>query len=155
MLMSSIFFFNDSATTALYTYIHTLSLHDALPIWAAGGAPGVPPHCLPDGGAHQQETTSSCPPLDRAGRNVQNRMPVRLRPRRSPAATSRRPPMRLRFLGCGDAFGSGGRFNTCFLASGAGTSFLIDCGASSLVAMRRFGVDPNDRSEEHTSELQS
>src|SRR3546814_13998205 len=71
-------------------------------------------------------------------------MPVRLRPRRSPAATSRRPPMRLRFLGCGDAFGSGGRFNTCFLASGAGTSFLIDCGASSLVAMRRFGVDPND-----------
>src|SRR3546814_5991198 len=52
--------------------------------------------------------------------------------------------MRLRFLGCGDAFGSGGRFNTCFLASGAGTSFLIDCGASSLVAMRRFGVDPND-----------
>src|SRR3546814_16438569 len=26
------FFFNDTATTAIYTYRHTLSLHDALPI---------------------------------------------------------------------------------------------------------------------------
>ncbi|AWN40958.1 MBL fold metallo-hydrolase [Methylobacterium durans] len=51
--------------------------------------------------------------------------------------------MRLQILGCGDAFGSGGRFNTCFHVSGAGPGFLIDCGASSLIAMRRFGVDPN------------
>src|SRR3546814_20354748 len=29
------FFFNDTATTEIYTYGHTLSLHDALPIWAA------------------------------------------------------------------------------------------------------------------------
>src|SRR3546814_10593657 len=27
------FFFNDTATTESYTYVHTLSLHDALPIW--------------------------------------------------------------------------------------------------------------------------
>src|SRR3546814_1775055 len=27
------FFFNDTATTESYTYCHTLSLHDALPIW--------------------------------------------------------------------------------------------------------------------------
>src|SRR3546814_12664017 len=27
-----IFFFNDTATTEIYTYCHTLSLHDALPI---------------------------------------------------------------------------------------------------------------------------
>src|SRR3546814_4913929 len=27
-----IFFFTDSATTEIYTYLHTLSLHDALPI---------------------------------------------------------------------------------------------------------------------------
>src|SRR3546814_16959542 len=27
-----IFFFNDTATTDIYTYLHTLSLHDALPI---------------------------------------------------------------------------------------------------------------------------
>src|SRR3546814_1138021 len=29
-----IFFFNDTATTEIYTYLHTLSLHDALPIYA-------------------------------------------------------------------------------------------------------------------------
>ena len=51
--------------------------------------------------------------------------------------------MRLRFLGCGDAFGSGGRFYTCFHVAGAGEEFLIDCGASSMIALRRFGVDPN------------
>jgi ribonuclease BN (tRNA processing enzyme) len=51
--------------------------------------------------------------------------------------------MEVRFLGCGDAFGSGGRFNTCFLVTGAGTRFLIDCGASSMVAINRFGVDAN------------
>ena len=27
------FFFNDTATTEIYTYVHTLSLHDALPIY--------------------------------------------------------------------------------------------------------------------------
>jgi ribonuclease BN (tRNA processing enzyme) len=48
--------------------------------------------------------------------------------------------MRLRVLGCGDAFGSGGRFHTCFHVS---ASVLLDCGASSLIAVRRFGVDPN------------
>ena len=51
--------------------------------------------------------------------------------------------MKVRFLGCGDAFGSGGRFNTCFLVEAAQTTFLIDCGASSMVSMRQFGVDPN------------
>ena len=51
--------------------------------------------------------------------------------------------MRLQFLGTGDAFGSGGRFNTCFHVSTRSTAFLIDCGASSMVAIRRFGVDPN------------
>jgi len=50
----------------------------------------------------------------------------------------------LRVLGCGDAFGSGGRFNTCFQVIGASGSYLIDCGASSMVAIRRFGVEPND-----------
>src|SRR3546814_12880632 len=28
-----IFFVNDTATTEIYTYLHTLSLHDALPIY--------------------------------------------------------------------------------------------------------------------------
>lgn len=51
--------------------------------------------------------------------------------------------MRLQVLGCGDAFGSGGRFNTCFHVEGPEGAFLIDCGASSLIAIRRFGVEPN------------
>ncbi|MGC9369733.1 MAG: MBL fold metallo-hydrolase [Paracoccaceae bacterium] len=51
--------------------------------------------------------------------------------------------MELTFLGCGDAFGSGGRFNTCFHLAAPDTCFLIDCGASSLIAMKRFGVDRN------------
>jgi ribonuclease BN (tRNA processing enzyme) len=49
--------------------------------------------------------------------------------------------MQLRFVGCGDAFGSGGRFNTCFHVSGISTNFLIDCGASSLPAMKRLEID--------------
>jgi ribonuclease BN (tRNA processing enzyme) len=49
----------------------------------------------------------------------------------------------LRFIGCGDAFGSGGRFNTCFHLVGERANLLIDCGASSLVAMKQQGVDRN------------
>src|SRR3546814_17045803 len=30
---SYVFFFNDAATTETYTYVHTLPLHDALPIF--------------------------------------------------------------------------------------------------------------------------
>ncbi len=52
--------------------------------------------------------------------------------------------VQLQFLGSGDAFGSGGRFQTCFLLSGAGGALLIDCGASSLIAMKRAGVDPGE-----------
>ncbi|MBD8908664.1 MBL fold metallo-hydrolase [Methylorubrum zatmanii] len=51
--------------------------------------------------------------------------------------------MRLQVLGCGDAFGSGGRFNTCFHVDAPDNAFLIDCGASALIAIRRFGVEPN------------
>ncbi|HEV2674380.1 MAG TPA: MBL fold metallo-hydrolase [Aliidongia sp.] len=51
--------------------------------------------------------------------------------------------MRLTFLGTGDAFGSGGRLNTCFHLDRGAASLLIDCGASSMIAIRRAGVDPN------------
>jgi len=51
--------------------------------------------------------------------------------------------MEIQFLGSGDAFGSGGRFNTCFMVTAQETRFLIDCGATSLVAMQQFSVDPN------------
>jgi ribonuclease BN (tRNA processing enzyme) len=48
--------------------------------------------------------------------------------------------MQLQFIGCGDALGSGGRFNTCFHVTGERANFLIDCGASSLLALKRFGI---------------
>ncbi len=49
----------------------------------------------------------------------------------------------VQFIGCGDAFGTGGRFNTCFLVTASKSSFLIDCGATSLVALKKFNHDPN------------
>ncbi|MBZ0163736.1 MAG: MBL fold metallo-hydrolase [Notoacmeibacter sp.] len=49
----------------------------------------------------------------------------------------------LTFIGCGDAFGSGGRFNTCFHIASRATTFLVDCGASSLIAMKKLAIDPN------------
>ena len=51
--------------------------------------------------------------------------------------------MRLQFLGSGDAFGSGGRFNMCMLVEYEPKRFLIECGASSLIAMKRFQVSPD------------
>src|SRR5210317_1338571 len=41
----SFFFFNDTATTEIYTLSHTLSLHDALPIYSGQcrDAPGLQP----------------------------------------------------------------------------------------------------------------
>jgi ribonuclease BN (tRNA processing enzyme) len=50
--------------------------------------------------------------------------------------------VKVRFLGSGDAFGNGGRFQTCIHLESGGAQVLVDCGASSLIAMRRFGVDP-------------
>jgi len=43
-------------------------------------------------------------------------------------------------LGTGDAFGSGGRLQTCFHVAAAGAGLLIDCGASVCIAMKRHGV---------------
>ena len=48
----------------------------------------------------------------------------------------RRKPMRLTIVGSGDAFGSGGRFNTCFWLETAKGTLLVDCGASSLLALK-------------------
>jgi ribonuclease BN (tRNA processing enzyme) len=53
----------------------------------------------------------------------------------------------LQVLGCGDAFSSGGRLHTCFLlggqtSAGALSPTLLDCGATSLVAMKARGIEP-------------
>jgi ribonuclease BN (tRNA processing enzyme) len=54
------------------------------------------------------------------------------------------PGLTVRFLGSGDAFGSGGRFQTCLLLQADETLALVDCGSSSLIAMKNAGVDPSD-----------
>jgi ribonuclease BN (tRNA processing enzyme) len=51
--------------------------------------------------------------------------------------------MKLTIVGSGDAFGSGGRFNTCFMIETGGRTILLDFGASSLVALRAQAIDPN------------
>jgi len=51
--------------------------------------------------------------------------------------------MEIQFIGCGDAFGSGGRLNTCFHVTGRDSNFLIDCGASSLIGLKKQEVDLN------------
>lgn len=51
--------------------------------------------------------------------------------------------MKLTVIGSGDAFGSGGRFNTCFRVETADRTILVDFGASSLVALRAHQIDPN------------
>jgi ribonuclease BN (tRNA processing enzyme) len=53
--------------------------------------------------------------------------------------------MRITFVGSGDAFGSGGRFQACIHLRADGQSpALLDCGATSLVALKRQGLDPGE-----------
>jgi ribonuclease BN (tRNA processing enzyme) len=51
--------------------------------------------------------------------------------------------MKLTIVGSGDAFGSGGRANTCFFLETGRNVLLADCGASSLPALKARGIDPN------------
>ncbi len=50
--------------------------------------------------------------------------------------------MRLHILGCGDAFGSGGRLQSGYLVEASDRLFLLDCGPTTLLAMKRAGFDP-------------
>jgi len=52
-------------------------------------------------------------------------------------------PVQVRFVGSGDAFGSGGRWQTCIRLAGGGQVLLVDCGATSLVALTAQGLDPS------------
>jgi len=51
--------------------------------------------------------------------------------------------MKLTITGSGDAFGSGGRLNTCFFLETAKAVLLVDCGASAMPALQARGIDPN------------
>src|SRR3546814_7625601 len=65
-MCSVVFFFNVTATTEIYTYLHTLSLHDALPISSqrdhssAEASPGAPSPASPTG-APPDSTIASSP----------------------------------------------------------------------------------------------
>src|SRR2546428_11516442 len=52
-------------------------------------------------------------------------------------------PVRVRFVGSGDSFGSAGRFQTCILVDGGGMRFTIDFGTSSLIALKQQGIEHN------------
>ena len=49
--------------------------------------------------------------------------------------------MELTVLGCGDAFGNGGRNNTSFLITNDEEGVLIDCGATTLVRLKQEKID--------------
>jgi len=49
----------------------------------------------------------------------------------------------VRFVGSGDSFGSGGRFQTCILVDGPRSRFAIDFGTTSLVALAQQGIAHN------------
>lgn len=51
--------------------------------------------------------------------------------------------MQLTIIGSSDAFGSGGRLQTCYHVAHSGGAFLIDCGATSLIGLSRENIDPN------------
>lgn len=48
--------------------------------------------------------------------------------------------MRLTFLGTGNAFCEGGRANQSLLLEGGGERWLVDCGATTVLQMQRFGI---------------
>jgi len=50
--------------------------------------------------------------------------------------------MKLHILGCGDAFGSGGRNQSGYLVEAREKLFLLDCGPTTLLALKRAGFDP-------------
>jgi ribonuclease BN (tRNA processing enzyme) len=51
--------------------------------------------------------------------------------------------MQLTVVGSGDAFGSGGRLQTCFLLEAGKRRILLDCGATSQIGLSRLQVDAN------------
>jgi ribonuclease BN (tRNA processing enzyme) len=63
-------------------------------------------------------------------------------------------PFTVTFAGSGDAFGSGGRYQACIHLRPAGASpVLLDCGATSLSALKRLGLDPGEVSAVLVSHL--
>ena len=56
--------------------------------------------------------------------------------------------MRLTIIGCGDAFGAGGRLQTSFHVRSRASTVLIDCGVTSLIGMNSVVNDNAEIGEE-------
>jgi ribonuclease BN (tRNA processing enzyme) len=55
------------------------------------------------------------------------------------------PAVTVTFAGSGDAFGSGGRYQACIHVRRPGQeAFLVDCGSTSLTALKAAGLDPGE-----------
>ncbi len=48
--------------------------------------------------------------------------------------------MLLTIIGCSDAFGSGGRFHSCYLLDTPQGRLMLDCGANAPLALKRAGI---------------
>jgi ribonuclease BN (tRNA processing enzyme) len=53
------------------------------------------------------------------------------------------PSVRITFVGSGDAFAGGGRFQACLHLEGGDEPLLLDCGATTLIALKRLHIDPS------------
>lgn len=52
--------------------------------------------------------------------------------------------IKLKVVGSGDAFSSGGKLQTCFFFEVDGFKFLIDCGATSLAGLKKNNIDVSE-----------
>jgi ribonuclease BN (tRNA processing enzyme) len=50
--------------------------------------------------------------------------------------------VKVTILGCGDAFGAGGRMHSSYLVETPERTFLVDCGPTILQALKRLRLDP-------------
>lgn len=50
----------------------------------------------------------------------------------------------MKVLGCGDAFCSGGKFNSAFYFTTSKLNFLLDCGATTLLALKQNNIPVKD-----------
>ena len=61
--------------------------------------------------------------------------------------------VRLQCIGSGDAFGSGGRLNSCYHVTLGHHQLLIDCGCSSLIGLQQCGLKASEISTVVVSHL--
>src|SRR5690242_19473252 len=57
-------------------------------------------------------------------------------------AFGRNTVVKVTVLGCGDAFGAGGRLHSAYLVQTPESTFLVDCGPTILQALKRLRLDP-------------